>query len=121
MELWIPITIAAAFLQNLRSAGQKHLKSVMGTSGATFVRCSVDGVVSDAAVAFGSGDTSAFVAVAFGAGDTAASGAAAAAALGDAGTRYLRIIVGRSARLRTAAEDAKPQFPATSAMLRGER
>jgi drug/metabolite transporter (DMT)-like permease len=38
MELWIPITIAAAFLQNLRSAGQKHLKSVMGTTGATFVR-----------------------------------------------------------------------------------
>ena len=38
MELWIPITIAAAFLQNLRSAAQKHLKSVMGTTGATFVR-----------------------------------------------------------------------------------
>lgn len=38
MELWIPITIAAAFLQNLRSATQKHLKSVMGTTGATFVR-----------------------------------------------------------------------------------
>ncbi len=38
MELWIPITITAAFLQNLRSAGQKHLKSVMGTTGATFVR-----------------------------------------------------------------------------------
>ncbi|MFU0504076.1 EamA family transporter [Pseudaminobacter sp. NGMCC 1.201702] len=38
MELWIPITIAAAFLQNLRSAFQKHLKSVMGTTGATFVR-----------------------------------------------------------------------------------
>lgn len=38
MELWIPITIAAAFLQNLRSAGQKHLKSAMGTTGATFVR-----------------------------------------------------------------------------------
>lgn len=38
MELWIPITIAAAFLQNLRSAVQKHLKSVMGTTGATFVR-----------------------------------------------------------------------------------
>lgn len=35
MELWIPITIAAAFLQNLRSAVQKHLKGVMG---ATFVR-----------------------------------------------------------------------------------
>lgn len=38
MELWIPITIAAAFLQNLRSAAQKHLKTVMGTTGATFVR-----------------------------------------------------------------------------------
>ena len=38
MELWIPITIAAAFLQNLRSAMQKHLKGVMGTNGATFVR-----------------------------------------------------------------------------------
>jgi drug/metabolite transporter (DMT)-like permease len=38
MELWIPITIAAAFLQNLRSALQKHLKGVMGTNGATFVR-----------------------------------------------------------------------------------
>lgn len=38
MELWIPITIAAAFLQNLRSATQKHLKRVMGTTGATFVR-----------------------------------------------------------------------------------
>lgn len=38
MELWIPITIAAAFAQNLRSAAQKHLKSAMGTTGATFVR-----------------------------------------------------------------------------------
>ncbi len=38
MELWIPITLAAAFLQNLRSAMQKHLKGVMGTTGATFVR-----------------------------------------------------------------------------------
>lgn len=38
METWIVITIAAAFLQNLRSAVQKHLKSVMGTTGATFVR-----------------------------------------------------------------------------------
>jgi drug/metabolite transporter (DMT)-like permease len=38
MELWIPITIAAAFLQNLRSTGQKHLKQVMGTTGVTFVR-----------------------------------------------------------------------------------
>ena len=38
MELWIPITITAAFLQTLRAAAQKHLKSVMGTTGATFVR-----------------------------------------------------------------------------------
>jgi drug/metabolite transporter (DMT)-like permease len=38
MELWIPITIAAAFLQNVRSAMQKHLKGVMGTTGATFIR-----------------------------------------------------------------------------------
>jgi len=38
MELWIPITIAAAFLQNIRSSLQKHLKSAMGTTGATFVR-----------------------------------------------------------------------------------
>lgn len=38
MELWIPITIGAAFLQNLRSSLQKHLKGVMGTTGATFVR-----------------------------------------------------------------------------------
>ncbi len=38
MELWIPITIAAAFLQNLRSAFQKHLKGVLSTGGATFSR-----------------------------------------------------------------------------------
>jgi len=38
VELWIPITVASAFLQNLRSVGQKHLKKVMGTTGATFVR-----------------------------------------------------------------------------------
>ncbi|MBS3647763.1 EamA family transporter [Pseudaminobacter sp. 19-2017] len=38
VELWIPITVGAAFLQNLRSAVQKHLKGVMGTTGATFVR-----------------------------------------------------------------------------------
>ncbi|MDF2374428.1 MAG: DMT family transporter [Rhizobiaceae bacterium] len=38
MEFWIPITVAAAFLQNVRSAMQKHLKGVMGTTGATFVR-----------------------------------------------------------------------------------
>lgn len=38
MQTWIVITIAAAFLQNIRSAMQKHLKGVMGTTGATFVR-----------------------------------------------------------------------------------
>ncbi|MCK7614040.1 EamA family transporter [Roseibium sediminicola] len=38
MELWIPITIAAAFCQNLRTALQKHLKGRLGTTGATFVR-----------------------------------------------------------------------------------
>lgn len=38
MELWIPITIAAAFCQNLRSALQKHLKDKLGTTGATFIR-----------------------------------------------------------------------------------
>lgn len=38
MELWIPITIAAAFLQNARSALQKHLTGRLGTTGATFVR-----------------------------------------------------------------------------------
>ncbi len=36
--LWIPLTIAAAFLQNVRSALQKHLKGKLGTTGATFVR-----------------------------------------------------------------------------------
>ncbi|MCF3639165.1 EamA family transporter [Rhizobium sp. TRM95111] len=38
MEIWVIITVAAAFLQNVRSAMQKHLKGVMGTTGATFVR-----------------------------------------------------------------------------------
>ena len=38
MELWIPITVAAAFLQNLRSALQKHLKGRLTTMGATYVR-----------------------------------------------------------------------------------
>ena len=37
-ELWVPITIAAAFFQNVRSALQKHLKGRMGTSGATMTR-----------------------------------------------------------------------------------
>jgi drug/metabolite transporter (DMT)-like permease len=38
MELWIPITIFAAFMQNLRSALQKHLKGKLSTAGATFTR-----------------------------------------------------------------------------------
>ena len=38
MEAWIIITIAAAFLQNLRSALQKHLRSSLSTTGASFVR-----------------------------------------------------------------------------------
>ena len=38
MELWIPITIAAAFMQNVRSALQKHLKGRLTTLGATYVR-----------------------------------------------------------------------------------
>ncbi len=38
MELWIPITIGAAFFQNLRSALQKHLKDRLSTGGATYAR-----------------------------------------------------------------------------------
>ena len=38
MELWVPITLAAAFMQNLRSALQKHLKGSLSTLGATFCR-----------------------------------------------------------------------------------
>ena len=38
MELWIPVTLAAAFMQNLRSALQKHLKGSLSTSGATYCR-----------------------------------------------------------------------------------
>ncbi|MBO6754923.1 MAG: EamA family transporter [Roseibium sp.] len=38
MDLWIPITIFAAFSQNVRSALQKHLKGRLGTTGATFIR-----------------------------------------------------------------------------------
>ena len=37
-ELWIPLTVAAAFFQNLRSALQKHLKAHLSTGGATYVR-----------------------------------------------------------------------------------
>lgn len=38
MEFWAIITVGSAFLQNLRSTLQKHLKGRMGTTGATFVR-----------------------------------------------------------------------------------
>ena len=36
--LWIPLTLAAAFLQNVRSALQKHLKGRLTTLGAAYVR-----------------------------------------------------------------------------------
>ncbi|MFK7791447.1 MAG: DMT family transporter [Devosiaceae bacterium] len=38
MSLWIPITIAAAFLQNVRSLLQKQLTGKLSTGGATFSR-----------------------------------------------------------------------------------
>jgi len=38
LELWIPITVFAAFMQNLRSALQKHLKGRLSTGGASYVR-----------------------------------------------------------------------------------
>ena len=38
IELWIPITVFAAFMQNLRSALQKHIKGRLSTGGATYVR-----------------------------------------------------------------------------------
>lgn len=38
MELWIPLTIAAAFFQNIRSALQKHLKGKLSILGAAYVR-----------------------------------------------------------------------------------
>ena len=38
LELWIPFTIFAAFMQNLRSALQKHLKDRLSTGGAAYVR-----------------------------------------------------------------------------------
>ncbi|GMV61144.1 MAG: hypothetical protein AMXMBFR74_03130 [Parvibaculum sp.] len=38
MPLWIALTIAAAFLQNLRSALQKRLTGGMSATGATYVR-----------------------------------------------------------------------------------
>jgi len=37
-ELWITLTIFAAFFQNLRSALQKHLKSRLSMAGAAYVR-----------------------------------------------------------------------------------
>src|SRR5690349_17334495 len=36
--LWIPITIAAALLQNIRTALQKHLKGRLSTTAATYTR-----------------------------------------------------------------------------------
>jgi drug/metabolite transporter (DMT)-like permease len=38
IELWIPLTIAGAFMQNLRSVLQKHLKAKLSTAGASYVR-----------------------------------------------------------------------------------
>ncbi len=38
MELWIPLTVAAAFLQNIRSAMQKHLQGRLSTLGAAYLR-----------------------------------------------------------------------------------
>ncbi|MEZ5559482.1 MAG: EamA family transporter [Pseudomonadales bacterium] len=37
-ELWIPITVAAAFLQNLRSLLQKRLTGALSVNGAAYVR-----------------------------------------------------------------------------------
>ncbi len=37
-ELWIPVTLAAAFAQNLRSALQRHLKGRLSNAGAAYVR-----------------------------------------------------------------------------------
>ena len=38
IELWVPITIAAAFFQNARSAVQKHLIGKLSTLGAAYAR-----------------------------------------------------------------------------------
>jgi drug/metabolite transporter (DMT)-like permease len=38
IALWIPVTIAAAFLQNLRSALQKAIKGRLSTAGAAYAR-----------------------------------------------------------------------------------
>ena len=37
-NLWIPVTIFAAFAQTIRNATQKHLTASLGTLGATLVR-----------------------------------------------------------------------------------
>ena len=37
-ELWVPITVAAAFTQNVRSALQKHLTDRLTTLGAAYIR-----------------------------------------------------------------------------------
>ena len=37
-EVWIPITIAAAFFQNIRSALQKHLQNRLSVAGAAYAR-----------------------------------------------------------------------------------
>lgn len=37
-EIWIPITIAAAFFQNIRSALQKHLQDRLSLAGAAYAR-----------------------------------------------------------------------------------
>ncbi|MAS44237.1 MAG: hypothetical protein CML46_06750 [Rhodobacteraceae bacterium] len=59
MELWIPITIAAAFCQNLRSALQKRLRatlSVEGATGARFVYAAPLALALLAALIWGRGD-----------------------------------------------------------------
>jgi drug/metabolite transporter (DMT)-like permease len=38
MELWIPLTIGAAFFQNVRSALQRYLKGKLSTLGAAYIR-----------------------------------------------------------------------------------
>lgn len=38
MELWIPVTIAAAFFQNIRTALQRHLTGRLTTQGAAYAR-----------------------------------------------------------------------------------
>ncbi len=53
MEYWIPVTIAAAFVQNLRFMLQKHLKdSRLSTSGATFTRFLYGAPIAAALAAF---------------------------------------------------------------------